>query len=147
MVNESGVGIGIVDEIVEGGTRSAAKSLCASRRGRLVDGRLDHGTLPAVLSAHCLYRRRGRIGGLCPHPFSVCHLHPHHDYYRTHFFFLVYHLHRRPFVCHCCPCHCPCHRGSLAVVSPAPRILGGPGIRRVIHGLRRGGSRLCRRDE
>jgi hypothetical protein len=34
-------------------------------------------------------------------------------------------------------------------VYPAPRILGGPGSRdrRVIHGLRRGGSQLCRRDE
>lgn len=120
---------------------NAAKNSCARRRargdrGRPADGlgRLDRRTPPASSPCHRLRRVGLRIGGLYrPRPFSVYH---HHDC-RTHFSFVVYHLHRPSFVCHCR--RIPCRYDSFAVC-PAPSILGGPGARRVIRGLRCVGS-------
>jgi hypothetical protein len=115
--------------------QNAAKKPCSRRhaRGRLADGhgRLDRGTHPASSFYHRLRRVGLRIGGLyCPRPFSV---HDRHDC-RTHFsYFDVYHLHRPSFACHCRRIRS--HRDNFAACL-APSILGGPGTRRVIHGLR-----------
>lgn len=147
MVNESGN----ADVSVEKGRQSVgAESPCARRRRRrahgprarlgLADGRgrLDHAARPTS-GGHCVYRRLRRdrvgshIGGLCcrPRPFSVCRPHD----CRIRFFFDVYHLHRPSSVRYRFRCRC---RGGLAVC-PAPRILGGPGVRLGLH--RVGGHR------
>ena len=135
MVKETASASENADVNVEG-TRSVAKSPCARRhahddRGHLADGHggLDHGA-PPVSSFH--HRLR---------PFSVCHHHEH----RIHLFFDVYRLHHPSFVCHCRRFR-RCRRDSFAVC-PAPSILGGPGTRRVIHGLRCVGSQPCHRDD
>lgn len=127
--------------------RNAAKTRRRAHgdRGRLADGRrrLDRGARPASSFYRRLRHRVGlRIGGLyCPRPFSVYY---YHHGCRTHFSFVVHHrLHRPSFVCHCCRIRC--RRGSFAVC-PAPSILGGPGTRRVIHGLRCVGSHHQPRD-
>lgn len=130
------------DVNVEAKPNAAAKNSCARRRAhgdraRPADGlgRLDRGTPPASSLCHRLFRRVGlRIGGLYrPRPFPVCHRHD----CRTRFSFRVYHPHRPSFVCHCR--RIPCHHDNFAVC-PAPSILGGPGTRRVIRGLRCVGS-------
>jgi hypothetical protein len=101
----------------------------------------DRGARPASRLYHRLRRVGLGFGGLyCPHPSSVYH---HHDC-RTHSSFVVHHLHRLSSVCHCR--RFGCHRDNFAVC-PAPSILGGPGTRRVIHGLRCVDSQLRHPDE
>jgi len=112
--------------------RNAAKNPHARRHAHD-----DRGT-PHASSFHHRLRRVGlRIGGLyCPHrPFSV----HHHRDHRTHFSFDIYRLLRFASVCHCRRMRC--HRDNLAVC-PAPSMLGGPGARRVIHGLHCVGGQL-----
>jgi hypothetical protein len=98
-------------------------------------------------AANFFDRRRRRvglsIGGLYyrPRPFSVYY---HHDRRRTRFFSVVCHsLHCPSFVCHC-------RRICCRAVCPAPRILGGPGARRVSRGRLRcagGRPRHCHRHD
>jgi hypothetical protein len=105
---------------------NAARDSCARRH----HAHGDRGALSALSFYHRLRRVGLRIGGLYyPRPFSVYH----HQDRRTHFSFDVYHLRRPSFVCHCRLI--PCHRDNFAVCR-ALSILGGPGTRRVIHGLR-----------
>lgn len=146
MVNETASASENADVNVEV-MRNAAKKTrrhAHGDRGRLADGhgRLDRRTHPAPSVYHRRRRVGLRIGGLyCPRPSSV---HHHHDC-RTHFpFFDVHHLHRPSFVCHCRRIRC--HRDNFAVC-PAPSILGGPGTRRVIHGLRCVGSQPRHPDD
>ena len=135
MVNETASASEIADVNVEV-MPNVGKNPCARRHARG-----DRGTPPASSFYHRLRRVGLRIGYLyCPRPFSV---HHHHDRH-THFSFEVYHLHRPSFVCHCCRIRCHC--GNSAVC-PAPSILGGPGTRRVIHGLRCVGSQPRHPDD
>lgn len=121
--------------------RNVAKNPLTRRHAHGDWGRLDRGTPPASRFYHRLRRVGLRIGGLyCPRPFSVYH---HHDCH-THFSFDVHHLHRPSFVCHCGRIRC--RRYNFGVCF-APSILGGPGTRRVIHGLRCVGSQPRHPDD
>ena len=108
--------------------RNAAKNrrhAHGDHRGRRADGhgRLDRGSPPRASGFYyrrCRCRCVGLRIGSClyrPRPFSVYH---HHDC-RTHFSFVVDHLHRRPspFVRHCRRIRCRRGRGNFAVC-PAP---------------------------
>lgn len=115
--------------------RNAAKNPHARRHAHD-----DRGT-PRASSFYRRLRRVGlHIGGLyCPRrPFSV-YYHRH-----THFSFDIYRLLRFASVCHCRRMRC--HRDNFAVC-PAPSILGGPGARRVIHGLHCVGGQLRHPDD
>ena len=119
-------------EVMRNAAKSPSRRRAHGDRGRLADGHghLDRGPQPASRFYHRLRPVGSRIGGLCcPRPFSI---YQYHDC-RTHFSFDVYHLHCPSSVCHYCRGRC--HRDDFALC-PAPSIFGGPGTRRVIHGLR-----------